>query len=312
MISPRARGHFILIFTAIRAATADPQSELAAEHIAAARRSIDAALTLVVEKLADDRELEDDAGKEANRLLRGVVDRIREIVVLEKLEQPAHVQTRVLPAIVTLPARTAVDHSLTLLSTANPAAEPTSNEAREVLRFFGVVHRSAAGARLAGATDAVNGHADATVQGRGDVQRQGSLAARAGRRERLYPALYHQHAAGGVAIDAAENQAEPATAGLREVARRAAQRHRGDRKIGNGTVPTRRLTDEDRRLLREICTWASGKSQTMFRTARGFAAYADATRVLARLEGVPETDIEALVEAKFSHVVCARSVRLRG
>jgi len=31
------------------------------------------------------------------------------------------------------------------------------------------------------------------------------------------------------------------------------------------------------------------------RTVRGLASYADATRVLARLEGVPEHDIEPLV-----------------
>ena len=102
---------------------------------AAARRSIDAALTLVVEKLADDRGSEDDAGKEANRLL-GVSWTGFERLSSWKSWNNRRTQTRVLPAIVTLPARTAVDHSLTLLSTANPAAEPTSNEAREVLRFF--------------------------------------------------------------------------------------------------------------------------------------------------------------------------------
>ena len=66
------RGHFILVFTAIRAAAADPRSELAAEHIAAARRSIDAALNLVVETLANDRDLEDDA-KTVKRVLTIVI-----------------------------------------------------------------------------------------------------------------------------------------------------------------------------------------------------------------------------------------------
>ena len=72
------RGHFILIFTAIRAAAADPRSELAAEHIAAARRSIDAALNLVVEKLANDRDLEDDAegGEQAAPGCRGRFERL--------------------------------------------------------------------------------------------------------------------------------------------------------------------------------------------------------------------------------------------
>ena len=44
----------------------------------------------------------------------------------------------------------------------------------------------------------------------------------------------------------------------------------------------------------------------MLRTARGMASYADAARVLARLEGVPEADIEPLVAVKYSHVVCAQ------
>ena len=300
------RGHFILVFTAIRAAAADQRSELAAEHIAAARRSIDAALNLVVETLANDRDLEDDAGKEANRLLRGVVDRIREIVVLEKLEQPAHVQTRVLPAIVTLPARTAVDHSLTLLSTANPAAEPASNEAREVLRFF-----------LESFTD--------PQLGRGSpVRRMPSMVTLTPlyKEEVTYTAEDLSQRVDGENVSTLRFIISMLPTEWRSMLQRTKlnlpqqdyeklleELHNGvagDRKIGNGTVPTRRLTDEDRRLLREICTWASGRSQTMFRTARGFAAYADATRVLARLEGVPETDIEALVEAKFSHVVCAQ------
>ena len=46
--------------------------------------------------------------------------------------------------------------------------------------------------------------------------------------------------------------------------------------------------------------------RTLMRTVRGMASYADATRVLARLEGVPESDIEPLVAAKYNHLVCAQ------
>jgi len=75
---------------------------------------------------------------------------------------------------------------------------------------------------------------------------------------------------------------------------------------GGGAMPRRRHTEEDRRLLREICTWASGRGQTLMRTVRGLASYADATRVLARLEGIPEHDIEPLVMAKYNHLICAQ------
>ena len=73
-----------------------------------------------------------------------------------------------------------------------------------------------------------------------------------------------------------------------------------------GAMPRRRHTEEDRRLLDEICNWASGRGQTLMRTVRGMASYADAIRVLARLEGLPEIDIEPLVAAKYGHVVCAQ------
>ena len=211
-----------------------------------------------------------------------------------------------LPAIVTLPARTAVDHSLTLLSTANPAAEPTSNEAREVLRFF-----------LESFTD------PQLVRG-SPVRRMASMVTLTPlyKEEVTYTAEDLSQRVDGENVSTLRFIISMLPTEWRSMLQRTKlnlpqqdyeklleELHNGiagDRKIGNRTVPTRRLTDEDRRLLREICTWASGRSQTMFRTARGFAAYADATRVLARLEGFPETDIEALVEAKFSHVVCAQ------
>jgi len=49
--------------------------------------------------------------------------------------------------------------------------------------------------------------------------------------------------------------------------------------------------------------WASDRGQVLSRTVRGVMLYGDALRVLARLEGVPEEELEALVSSKFEFVV---------
>ena len=45
----------------------------------------------------------------------------------------------------------------------------------------------------------------------------------------------------------------------------------------------------------EVCKWASDRGQVLSRTVRGVMLYGDALRVLARLEGVPEEEIEMVV-----------------
>ena len=49
--------------------------------------------------------------------------------------------------------------------------------------------------------------------------------------------------------------------------------------------------------------WASDRAQVLSRTVRGMMRYADGLRVLARLEGVPEEEIEMVVSSKFEYVV---------
>ena len=53
----------------------------------------------------------------------------------------------------------------------------------------------------------------------------------------------------------------------------------------------------------ELMRWASDRQQTLSRTVRGMMLYGDALRVLARLEGAAEEEVEALVHAKFEFVV---------
>ncbi|KAL3933383.1 MAG: hypothetical protein SGPRY_000300 [Prymnesium sp.] len=54
---------------------------------------------------------------------------------------------------------------------------------------------------------------------------------------------------------------------------------------------------------RELQQWASNRAQVLSRTVRGVMTYADALRIQAKLEQVPEDEIEELVSSKFEHVV---------
>ena len=56
----------------------------------------------------------------------------------------------------------------------------------------------------------------------------------------------------------------------------------------------------------EVQAWASDRSQVLSRTVRGVMKYGDALRVLARLGGVPEPSVEALVASKFEYVVASQ------
>ena len=55
--------------------------------------------------------------------------------------------------------------------------------------------------------------------------------------------------------------------------------------------------------LMELSRWASDRAQVLSRTVRGFLRNADGVRLLARMEGVSEEDLEWLVASKFEYVV---------
>jgi hypothetical protein len=199
-----------------------------------------------------------------------------------------------------------VEHVFVALTTANPSAEPASPEARDVLRFFldsftdPQLVRAAPAARAPSMVTLTPLYKEdvafgaSTLASRVDGENVSTLrflismmptewAAMLQRCKLTLPGQDYESMLQSLHDDVA--------AGLKE--------------DENDVSKTSSLA-EKRRLLREICEWASGRSQTMLRTARGMASYADATRVLARLEGVPEADIEPLVMAKYSHVVCAQ------
>ena len=53
----------------------------------------------------------------------------------------------------------------------------------------------------------------------------------------------------------------------------------------------------------EVRRWAADRQQALSRTVRGVMLYGDALRVLARLEGVAEEEVEEVVASKFEYVV---------
>ena len=66
------------------------------------------------------------------------------------------------------------------------------------------------------------------------------------------------------------------------------------------------LSDSDKIDADALCRWASDRGQVLSRTVRGVMLYGDALRVLARLEGVAEEEVEAVVGAKFEYVVACQ------
>lgn len=54
---------------------------------------------------------------------------------------------------------------------------------------------------------------------------------------------------------------------------------------------------------KELQHWASDRAQVLSRTVRGIMTYAQALRLQAKLEQVPEEEIEDLVTSKFEYVV---------
>ena len=286
------RGYALTVFTALKSALA--VDENAPDDLrnfipqaAVVRRAIDGALRLLLVKLADDRDLEDNTGKDCNALLRGLVERLRALLRLERLDDSDHARNFVAPALATLPGRTAVEHVFVALSTSNPAAEPASAEARDVLRFF---LESFTDPQLTRGAPVVNAPSVVT----------------------LTP-MYKEEVTYGVEDLRTTIDGESVST-LRFII--SMMPHEWSAMLQRTKIHLPQqdydgLLDElsagDRRgTLGEICRWASGRSQTLMRTVRGMASYADATRVLARLEGVPETDIEALVAAKYNHLVCAQ------
>ena len=288
------RGHALTVFTALKSALAvdkNAPDELRnfIPQAAVVRRAIDSAMRLLLVKLADDRDLEDDTGKECNALLRKLVDRLRAILRLERLDDSDHARNFVAPALATLPGRTAVEHVFVALSTSNPAAEPSSAEARDVLRFF-----------LESFTD--------------PQLTRGAPVARAPSMVTLTP-MYKEEVTYSV-DDLRTTIDGESVSTLRFIISMMPHEWSAMLQRTKIRLPQQDydgLLDElssnraeDHKTLGEICRWASGRSQTLMRTVRGMASYADATRVLARLEGVPESDIEPLVAAKYNHLVCAQ------
>ena len=79
-----------------------------------------------------------------------------------------------------------------------------------------------------------------------------------------------------------------------------------------GRRETNAETAEDVAVLATSSRWASDRTQTLSRTVKGFSSYADASRILARQEGLKEEEIEALVRVKYGLVFSCHLNRVKG
>ena len=72
-------------------------------------------------------------------------------------------------------------------------------------------------------------------------------------------------------------------------------------------APARRTSSKlPPRLNDELQKWASDRAQVLSRTVRGVMRYGDGLRVLARLEGLPEEQLEMTVASKFEFIVTSQ------
>ena len=298
------RGRAIVAFTALRAAAVDPTHDLVPEHVSAAGAALDSIFTVITDVLADDRELEDQEGKQVAESLRNVVARLRTLLDFTRCDDATHVVNHVAKTIATHAGRTAVEHVFVTLTTANPAAEPASPEARDVLRFF------------------LESFTDPQLERPAVIGAVPSLVTLTPlyKEEIMYSASHLSQRVDGENVSTLRFLISMMPTEWSAMLQRCGLKLPGqdyetllttlhDSSLSsevNVTGDTKTDSENNSRLLQEIIKWSSGRSQTMFRTVRGMAAYADATRVLARLENVEESEIEPLVRVKYNHVVCAQ------
>ena len=85
--------------------------------------------------------------------------------------------------------------------------------------------------------------------------------------------------------------------------------HMCERLCVQSSAAVEELAEEEQK---HVMRWASDRAQVLSRTVRGVMRYGDALRVLARLEGLAEDELEPVVRSKFEYAVtCQIYARLR-
>jgi 1,3-beta-glucan synthase len=267
------------------------------------KKNIEKAIALIKDNIvADDNEKLSAAHKETNVVLGQVCDAILKVLAnSNKLEDASHVNSQVKPALLTAPGRRVIDVLHRTFSTANPTGEPDSAEAREILRFF---LESLTDPQLQKAKSVLQTPALSTLTPMyveeielttDDLREQ--IDGENVSTFRFLTTMLPREWANVLERTKLHLPHQNYEAFIDELA---------------GRRETNAETAEDVAILQTISRWASDRTQTLSRTVRGFSSYADATRLLARLEGTKEEDVEALVRAKYEHVLSCQMFGVKG
>ena len=257
------------------------------------RAHIEDVLEYIVADIAKDREREATVQMQTNSLIVRTCDNLKMILKLDRLDNSAAAHA----------AATSRDGSQVLqqlhlnLTTANPAGEPSSDEAKDVLRFF---IASLSDVKMPNAVSVREMPMVSTMTPVYGEEVRTTL-------DTLTSAVDGESVTGfrflvSMSPFSWDNMLER----TRVHVNNSDYEHFFDRALLNKNTALSTFTPEEESLCEEAITWASCEGQTLYRTVRGFSSYADALRLLARLEGEPEDEIEVLVRMKYEHVICAQ------
>jgi len=251
-------------------------------------------MSLIIDEIAQDRDDEDSLHKRTNELLIQTCEKLKQVMVLDRIETNS---AKIISASASRDGSALLKQVHLMLSTSNPAAEPSITEAKDILRFFigNMGDPKMPKAQSVRATPMMSTLTPVYAE-----EVRTSL-------DTLTQAIDGESVTGfrfmvSMAPNSWDNMVERTGVVLKD----ANYEHFLDRATLNKQTALSTFTPEEERLCQETITWASGQNQTLYRTVRGFASYADALRLLARIEGVPEDEIEPLVRLKYEHVVSAQ------
>ena len=267
------------------------------------KQNIEKSIELINKDIVvDDNEKLSAAHKETNVVLGQVCESLLKVLSdSNKLEDASYVRSRVKPALVSAPGRRVLDVLHRTFSTANPTGEPDCAEAREILRFFleSLTDPQLQKARSVLQTPALSTLTPMYVEEveltTNDLREQ--IDGENVSTFRFLTSMLPREWANVLERTNLHLPHQNYEAFLDELA---------------GRRETNAETAEDVAILATISRWASERTQTLSRTVRGFSSYADATRILARLEGTKEEEIEALVRLKYEHVLSCQMYGVKG
>ena len=284
------RSKFAELVQSLRSASTD-LSQVSAQ--------IEQIFVFITSEIAQDRESEHATHKRTNALIVETCARLQKLMHLDRLESTS---SRVMAAASSRAGSSVLGQISLMLSTANPAGEPSAQEAKDILRFFvRSMDRALPNAmtvrQMPMLTTLTPVYAEEIRTSLDTLTQNIDGESVTGFRFMI-----------SMAPSSWENMIERTQVKVQD----SNYEHFFDRALLERNTALSTFTDEEKRFAQESVNWASLEGQTLHRTVTGFACYADALRIFARMEGVAEEDIEPLVQAKFEHVVCAQVYQAPG